>query len=57
MACWYRPLAPVVDIQVLEKLRNELKVLDQDEKGTILVGDTQGRHYWGGMEGLKHPPR
>ena len=39
LACWYRPPTSGIDIQTFEKLRNELKILDQDEKEIILVGD------------------
>ena len=40
MAGWYRQSTSGVGIQTFEKLRNELKVLDQDEKELILVGYT-----------------
>ena len=40
MAGWFRQPTSGVGIQTFEKLRNEVKVLDQDEKELILVGDT-----------------
>ena len=40
LACWYRPPTSGVDDETFEKLTKVLSDLDKDEKGIIVVGDT-----------------
>ena len=55
LASWYRPLTPEIDIQAFEILRKELKILNQNEKEIILVGDANCDFKWNKNYNAKSP--